>query len=106
MKHWNKEIAKETNPSEQLSDLLPSADNARELSNKLNAKIVEAYLRAIADAISDAASHGQFEVLLNCSELSVEQRRQVIAAVQIKGYRIQVTDDDMQISWSEGNRYE
>ena len=92
--------------TKQLSDLLPSADNARELSNKLNAKIVEAYLRAIADAISDAASQVQFEMLLNCSELSVEQRRQVIAAVQIKGYRIQVTDDDMQISWSEGNRYE
>ena len=92
--------------TKQLSDLLPSADNARELSNKLNAKIVEAYLRAIADAISDAASHGQFEVLLNCSELSGGQRRQVMAAVQVNGYRIQVTDDDMQISWSEGNRYE
>ena len=92
--------------TKQLSDLLPSADNARELSNKLNAKIVEAYLRAIADAISDAASHGQFEVLLSCSKFLVEQRRQVIAAVQIKGYRIQVTDDDMQILWSEGNRYE
>ena len=92
--------------AKQLSDLLPSADNARELSNKLNANIVEAYLRAIADAISDAASHGQFEVLLNCSELSVEQRRQVMVAVQVNGYRIQVTDDDMQISWSEGNRYE
>ena len=92
--------------TQQLSDLLPSADNARELSNKLNAKIVEAYLRAIADAISDAASHGQFEVLLNCSELSVEQRRQVMAAVQVNGYRIQATEDDMKILWSEGNRYE
>lgn len=92
--------------TKQLSDLLPSADNARELSNKLNAKIVEAYLRAIADAISDAASHGQFEVLLNCSELSVEQRRQVMAAVQVKGYRTQATEDDMKISWSERNRYE
>ena len=92
--------------TKQLSDLLPSADNARELSNKLNAKIVEAYLRAIADAISDAASHGQFEVLLNCSELSVEQRRQVMAAVQVKGYRTQATEDDIKISWSEGNRYE
>ena len=92
--------------TKQLSRLLPSADDVRELSNKLNAKIVEADLRAIADAVSDAASHGQFEVLLNCSELSVEQRRQVKTAVQIKGYRIQVTDDDMQISWSEGNRYE
>ena len=92
--------------TKQVSRLLPSADDVRELSNKLNAKIVEAYLRAIADAISDAASHGQFEMLLNCSELSVEQRRQVIAAVQIKGYRIQVIEDDMKISWSEGNRYE
>ena len=86
--------------TKQLSDLLPSADNVRELSNKLNAKIVEAYLRAIADAISDAASHGQFEVLLNCSELSVDQRRQVMAAVQVKGYRTQATEDDMKISWS------
>lgn len=92
--------------TKQLSDLLLSADNARELSNKLNAKIVEAYLQAIADAISDAASHGQFEVLLNCSELSVEQRRQVMAAVQVKGYRTQATEDDMKISWSERNRYE
>ena len=92
--------------TKQLSDLLPSADNARELSNKLNAKIVEAYLRAIADAISDAASRGQFEALLNCSELSVEQRRQVMATVQVKGYRAQTTEDDMKISWSEGNRYE
>ena len=92
--------------TKQLSDLLPSADNARELSNKLNAKIVESYLRAIADAISDAASHGQFEVLLNCSELSVEQRRQVMTAVQVKGYRTQATEDDMKISWSERNRYE
>ena len=92
--------------TKQLSDLLPSADNARELSNKLNAKIVEAYLRAIADAISDAASHGKFEMLLNCSELSVEQRRQVMAAVQVNGYRIQVTDDDMQISWRRGENNE
>ena len=92
--------------TKQLSDLLPSADNARELSNKVNAKIVEESLRTIADAISDAASRGQFEVSLSCSKFLVEQRRQVIAAVQIKGYRIQVTDDDMQISWSEGNRYE
>ena len=92
--------------TKQLSDFLPSADNAREVSNKLNAKIVEAYLRAIADAISDAASHGQFEVLLNCSELSVEQRRQVMAAVQVKGYRTQATEDEMKISWRRGENNE
>lgn len=92
--------------TKQLSDLVPSADNARELSNKLNAKIIEAFLRAIADGISDAASHGQFELLLNCSELSVTQRREVTAALQVKGYRVQVIDDDMRISWSEGNRHE
>ncbi len=90
--------------TKQLSDLVPSADNARELSNKLNVKVIEAFLRAIADGISDAASHGQFELLLNCSELSVTQRREVVAAVQVKGYRTQVIDDDMKISWSEGRR--